>query len=1216
MNQYLAPWELEGDALDRLSDDQLRDLMEELIKSEALTCQMKVADIVIGDQIKATDDGCDGKTPTSDGSSDYLPAEVTCWQFKAGQNGTPSKLKGEVLKKIPRETLKGGGVYIVIANTSPGEKGEKLRLAVLKKEAKKTRIPVGKIRVYGREKLVGWCNRFMAITAQYLGLRLTFRTSQMLLGTQQFSGEYISTAALDEKLSALVQRGGAFDRSAFHTHIFGHLGVGKTRFVLEASKRSTWGPVTMWFVSRDISEVTKIFAGLSHRTGCRAVVVVDECDQEQIKALHDAVAVCSSNVHLITIGKEKPPANLLEEIALIEVSPLDSDGLKKYLQAKYPLMPSEHIAIVQEFSSGYVKLAELFAAALIKNPGIQHAMQLYGLQDMQSIMGPLMPSPDDVKNLHPFALFDGLGFEGSKEEEGVTVAKLLGLNWHEVKKTVQRIDHRFGIVPPAGELRYISPEPLAIYLAVDALGANPDDIYEKLIAAFSDKKPVLMSLLNRMRQTASHPHAEAACKKILGDFLSLSDFNNPIKARVWRQLNVADPINAATNLERLLFSASQDERLALSGDARRELIWGLESLVRDPGAFQSAIKSLAHLAIAENETWANNATGDFISHFQFYLGGTSVPYLNRLAVLDNLMDLGKDYRILAIKALAVAANRQFSRMGTNDLGPRIAGDDWMPKSGKEEVDCVRGAMTRIATLVESGEDGLGDELAEAVSDLYLSFYRSFLHDEMRKIIDRFIDKYPNKVEIVRKHVQQQMRACRLRKEENKPEYQKLVDTHRALAGDDMTERVRTYVGPWTIDIEKSDKSEIKKLAKEFLQDLTLIDRYFDWLVSGEANNVWDFARLLGRQDIKDQVFANLWSRRGLMTSKDIRLLVGYLDGASERKGGKWLEKLLDTLDVKKETDANALLQIVWRLLPNKKGAEHVIGLLNGSTLPLQTYGVLAYGGWSTKVALDGFKQIVQKLSGDSKSRPLAISLMGQRISDNRKLLEDTDIRDLALVLTVDPDLITERRGGSYVYDWESLAEHFIDSDTEKIVAAMISAHDNKRGWFIEHSSAGNVLDKCAEKHPNIVWRVLAEKLETNKGATLFAIGFSSGVFEKLPKDKIVDWCRIDPSERAALIAHMTGADFGDDTSLFSRIADQFGKNDSVSSSLSASLHTRGWSGSEAEMWRKLAEQLKQAMENTKLLGLKDWIARELPTIEDAVRRATKKEEERRLRGYS
>jgi len=44
-----------------------------------------------------------------------------------------------------------------------------------------------------------------------------------------------------------------------------------------------------------------------------------------------------------------------------------------------------------------------------------------------------------------------------------------------------------------------------------------------------------------------------------------------------------------------------------------------------------------YLALAESETWANNATGQFVQLFQISLSGGNASYEERLIVIDELI---------------------------------------------------------------------------------------------------------------------------------------------------------------------------------------------------------------------------------------------------------------------------------------------------------------------------------------------------------------------------------------------------------------------------------------------------------------------------------------------------------------------------------------------------------------------------------------------------
>ncbi|KKW29711.1 MAG: hypothetical protein UY72_C0035G0011 [Candidatus Uhrbacteria bacterium GW2011_GWD2_52_7] len=1047
MNKYLAPWELEENEIKQISDQDLRDLVNELFLAEAHDAEMDSTKIVVNAQIKAADGGCDGKTPSSNGSCDYIPPEETCWQLKSGTSGEPSNLKGEVLKKIPEQTLKDGGAYVVIASQSSDSEAEKeRRLKVLKDEAANAGIPIDKIRVYGAEVLARWCNKFLPVALKFRNIKPTFITLENFLRAPRFQGEYYETDNLKNQHKDFGERVGAFKSDAFHTHIFGHLGVGKTRFCLESCRQSWWKTNTVFFESCNLNDIGLLLNGIMHREGTKAVIIVDECGQKDIKKLHELAEKCCQNIHLVTIGTQMPSSDIREEIMTLEISPLDDAGLEKYLIKQNPGIPREHVSIIQKFSGGYIKLARVFATSLSKNPSIKSVAELYSSQDILGVMAPLLSEIKEyIPALHVFSLFSGLGVTEPRESEIQKAAKCFGFeDASAILKSTNEVDHLFGIVPTAGHVRYISPDPLATYIAIDALNTHPG-ILENLIDVFKEDRGALQALLDRIEILALNPNATKTIKKILADFLVLSDFNNPTKARVWKQLNVADPVNAATNLEMVLSSASLDERRAIAGNARRDLVWGLESLVREKESFHPAIKALAHLAIAENETWANNATGNFTAHYQILLGGTSVPYLERLEIFDEIVALGSDYRVLIVKALAVIAQRQF--VGHWDGGRRatFGNEDWQPKTRGEEAACILAAFKYTNKLIDSGEEVIGIHLASTLSEIIATYYRTDLIDEVDTLVKRFVEKYPQQAEGVRKSIQQIIRGCRIRKEEKTPAYLRLVTIHKALSGDEFTERLRTFVGAWSIDVEDSDKTEVEKLAGEFLAEPTLIEKHYEWMVSGEANSVWGFAKHLGRLDVSEMLFEFLWSKKDDFSKKDVRLLAGYMDGRMTVLGSDWLIARLEELQPDNNRDATLIIQLVWRLLPDHRGAKYILDVLERSTLPSEAYGTLIYGRWALDIDIKDFKQIMAKLIVVPGLRPLAISLLGQRVSGEKDLIKDSDIHSFSLNLITDKDLITERHG-SYVYDWESLTELFIASETAALINAIVEAHDNKVYW--------------------------------------------------------------------------------------------------------------------------------------------------------------------------
>lgn len=80
----------------------------------------------------------------------------------------------------------------------------------------------------------------------------------------------------------------------------------------------------------------------------------------------------------------------------------------------------------------------------------------------------------DRRSLYVIAALADVGWTGDRQQEGEAVAAHLGLDWNEAQHQVERIHRSTGIAPRSGRYRYISPYPLAVYLAREAWESYPD----------------------------------------------------------------------------------------------------------------------------------------------------------------------------------------------------------------------------------------------------------------------------------------------------------------------------------------------------------------------------------------------------------------------------------------------------------------------------------------------------------------------------------------------------------------------------------------------------------------------------------------------------------------------------------------------------------------------------------------------------------------------
>ena len=99
-----------------------------------------------------------------------------------------------------------------------------------------------------------------------------------------------------------------------------------------------------------------------------------------------------------------------------------------------------------------------------------------------------------------------------------------------------------------------------------------------------------------------------------------------------------------------VFNAQSIEQRKAFEDGRRNIVWTLSHLCYISETFEKAAETLLLLAVAENENFSNNATGNFVSLFPVHLPSTCVSLKRRLNFLQEKMKVAV-YKPIVMKAL-------------------------------------------------------------------------------------------------------------------------------------------------------------------------------------------------------------------------------------------------------------------------------------------------------------------------------------------------------------------------------------------------------------------------------------------------------------------------------------------------------------------------------------------------------------------------------------
>jgi hypothetical protein len=413
-----------------------------------------------------------------------------------------------------------------------------------------------------------------------------------------------------------------------------------------------------------------------------------------------------------------------------------------------------------------------------------------------------------------------------------------------------------GVVLSRGFYLYVTPDLLAISAAAnlwDERGPELVTVVAQLPA------PAREQMLRRLATMREHPPVKAALQRLLSDnglFKSLEDLDRELLSEVFRLLASALPEASLATLERLIGHASLDELLGFK-TGRRDVVFAIESLLRWPETSLSAALVLKRLAIAENESFGNSASGVFAGFFQAFLSGSPLPLEERIGLLWDLVRSEKPVeRSLAVKGASAALAFQEHRMGgdIDDVSKRHFPPDWRPHTLGQLWDGRRIAIQQLSAIAE-GSDEVAFEARESLIHSVFTLTRYGPLEEAVRILKEFTPRNDKERREALEAAQRLRREAAEWLNEHQPESAALEHIIDSVFGDSYFDRLRRWVGrrlPSDFDSTSPtgfDKADtlVKQLAEEGFRK-QLSEEELRWLASPEAENVWPFGHRLGELD--------------------------------------------------------------------------------------------------------------------------------------------------------------------------------------------------------------------------------------------------------------------------------------------------------------------------------------------------------------------------------
>ena len=1179
--------------------------MGHLLPAQAYHCDCP--DAYANAEVDARDKGCDGWSARPAQADRWLGKTDTCWQFKAGRKGEPAQIADEVVKPIPYRTLQQGGRFVLVASGSPsGLSGVEERRDKLIESAQRAGLPTDNIEVYGSEQLAVWCNQHPAVASRLTGAPAGLWTVDRWERSEEHRIHYQASRKIESSLSLARSQVDFKDDgdsgNVLHLHIQGQPGVGKTRFALEVCRAAPWRESVIYVRQADDVRLAELIDSAAESPDIRLVVVADEAQPGRLEPLRDSVGLADGRVRLITIGPGHTPDR--SRIPEVSIEPLEPAAMRAAVSDWYPDMPWEHVDFVTEFAAGYMKLGRLTAEAVAKEPSAT-LPDLLARHEIRRILDSLLGG-GNRRALYVVAVLTHVGWTDDKQQEGRAIAEHLGLDWNDVREQVDRFHRSMGIVPRGGRYRYISPEPLAIYLAHDAWETYPD-LLESLPESLPSES-AKEAYFKRLAAIASNPHAKEFSRDQLRNFFfRIDDFVDVHTARRWSALSTSDPELAARALCEALAASSVEGRRNITFQALAVLVWRLARIASRSSGFHDAATALSLLAEPENETWGNGASSEFFAKYRVSLGATALPYLQRLVVLDELLKLRRTRMTkLVVGALGQVGNDSAGGvvMPSSDQVPE---PDWEP-SRAELLECITAGIDRLRSIAAQRDPELqADLFAAAKKVAWLLRYR----DAGRYVATLFTElriAYSDLREPLRKQIAAVLRRD---KETMAPEQRKNLDELHARFEDPSLEgRVQQHVGPhrW----ERDAAPDFAALAADLIIAPRVLAKQWSWLTAGAAGAAWELGEALAAADTDGRLSEELARLPG--GGPDQRLVCGYVAARRRVLGDDWYERWTIAQFERDPQPIALLFEVLSRCGATDKLICMTAQLLRSRQVDRTIVGRLKYADWTD--SSDSALELLLQAMAETGHRETVVSVLQRRLESPTSDLSRW--QSLAMELVLDLSLIRCREMPNHY--WYKLATILVPDHPRAISAAIFWAHakrDRSDPWMLRYEKeVVKVLHSCVDHAPGEVWQELRPHLWPLSEAMLFVIGFPTTVLERLPMQCVMEWIAESPGEqavqRAALLASLTNKKSLDDETIAAHIIAQYGSDETVGDAF-MSHHIAGtFAGPGSFHFRELADSFSRIAKHTVLPGLRSWADRSASVLRSMANQEQQEEEEHAL----
>ena len=1260
---------VKNEHLNRLDQNSAVEFCRKLLRAEAHRLNIELNKINISNQVTVPDGGVDAVVEGVDAvvvenntslASGLIKTGKTSYQIKSGKTKPTIKLElfkdEEKLKEGIQDCLDAGGTYVLVCTgTDFVDRVHRELLSQIKDFLKPYSKQPPKVEVWSQNTLRGFLERFPSLALWVNGNdKAIFQSHQSWSVDDTMRGPFISGKSQENQILE-IQEELRQNNDTVHVRVLGEPGIGKTRLVFQVTKEKDLAPLVIYCTAAQFRDSILMNEILRDDNGFSAILIIDECNQDSRSYIWNKLRHRGSRIKLITIYNDYEEKS--GGINYHDAPPLDNEQICGIVQNYIDISNAEANRWA-ELCSGSPRVAHVIGENLANNP--EDLLKPPGTVDIweRYIVAGDDPNSEQTEQrrlvLQYLALFKRFGYERSVASEAEEIAKKVKeadnrITSDKFKSIIHRLRERKIL---QGEFTlYITPKALHIKLwtqwweihrATFSLEEFTQDIGPELVECFYDM----------FVYAAESEVASRVVKELLGPNGPFQDdeyLKTRLGSRFFLALAEADPDSALKCLMQTIGTWDKNTLLHFT-EGRRNVVWALEKIAIWRKLFPNVARLLLALGEAENDRISNNASGVFAGLFSLGPGAvapTETPPIERLPVLKEAFESGsKERRKLALNACCKGLQSEhFSRIsGAENQGLRGMPKLWEPETYGEWWD----AYHQIWQLLFEQLEYLPEDEREEVVDILLGRAGSIAR--IRKLSDMVVDtvrkiaenRYASKKQIIEtisrilyfddSYIEDKGLSPEIRQS-----FEKIRDE---LIGSDFHSIMQRYVGMDILEdhslkdgVDKI-KPHLETLAKQSIDNPTLLESELSWLVTDEAKNGNKFGYELGRIDEHLSLLSVLHkAQRNAGENASAYFLGGYYHAIFDRDVTLW-EKQLDAL-----CEDSALNKIIPSITHYSGLTDHVglqiLNLAESGIIKIADFGLFKYKIAITSLSENVFKAWIEFLLNitDMSAVYTALNLFHSYYIFQESELTLPD--ELTFCLLSHPELFKE--SDNYRFDtmtdfyWTETAKALLNQHQQRaleLVQIMLVSFGSDKTMFNSFSQSCSFLTEATKEYPTEVWNYVCKYLGNYdnysrtislarwlREADLSDTEKEKGALTLIPRKIIWEWVEGDVENRAWFLASelvpktLRIEEWKD--SLARDILIRYGDHENVRNTLISNYSTEVFWGPASLHYENKIKKLVNIQNIDNEEKVNRWINEFVPFLEEQIEHA-KIDEERRL----